>query len=1304
MLDRHPAICISPLPMKRSVAFALFWISIHAWKTDAAQPSPLLEDRLAEATKNHDAAQGLDVLPTQDGVLLQARLQKLSGHATQEGLWVGSTIGTCRERLRLRAIQIGPDQQLPLTGEVRSDLAQATWLRPGLVEEYRAGVHGIRQDFLVLERPAGGGGLEVTLELHGAQAQPCGQGAQMRLPGSGRILHYHRLHVTDATGRELKASLRVPSAERLVISVEDAGAAYPVRIDPTFSDADWTSLGGLPGVGDADLGTGGAQVNAMAMDNQGNLYVGGKFTAAGETAAVALAKWDGSSWSTVDFGASGGFSEVTALLHDRGHLYVSGTGQVEEHGVVSRNIAAWDGSTWTGFGTGLSQPAGALLFFQGRLFAANGRSTAPFSTPYDAPSALASWDGNTWHCLGEVEGQVHAMAGTQFNLYLGGNFQKAGNFLNVFNLVRYDVTDQSWHRLESGIVDLFGVHGIVYALAVLGNQVIVGGDFTRLTSVGRIYGMAAWDGQAWSQLGAGLSHDAANEVKALAVSGNQLYMSGNFTAAGGTQACQMAHWNGNEWRVMGMTSPSDFYSETHCLLANGPHVFVGGDFDEIRPQGTPIQASCVAQWNGTSWSALTSGYGFRANEVGSIQTEIFDLESFQGCLYAAGWFQNVNGQIIRGIACWDGITWSQVGGGLAGSAAELYVQHLAVFQGRLYAFGNFEQAGDVMCEGFASWDGESWAAARAGLPEGSQPTGVMAAGPGHLYLTAFATGDDGEKIYRWDGTSCEMLGQVQGTVRVLAVDGSHLYAGGDFTSMGGVQARHIAMWDGARWQSLGAGIESSTTSDPILAPVMALTIANGALYAAGSFTQAGNVAAANLARWDGQEWSAAGTGLLNMLNVRALAWHEGLLFAGGVGNNTGTSSALRVWDGSQWTELSPNKGYLLCLHHEGGKLYLGGNFARVGNQISHHVAALDLADDSSGTPELVVEQPEGRALTSGGAAVAFGITEMDAAGSRRMFTLRNTGYGSLRGLSVASSPDGQASEFILNTAGMTSTLRAGAATNFSVTFKPGVRSQRTSTLILTSRGDVQDPFVIPLIGTGQDTLPPTGGLVEISDTGPVTRTPMKLVFSGWEDASQPLVYSLTITGAPPGIQVQGNGPVLTFDAPEEAGDYALTALVSDAAGNGVTVLNMPLTIQTAQGAFAEALAAAGLSGDAAASQAVPFADGVPNLLKYASNMNLAGFDNQILSQGGSFGLPLIIARMQEDGSSVFRFEYLRRKGSGLIYTPEQSTNLQAPESWQPLTSQPEVVPIDMRWERVIHEEPCERSRIRSFGRVKVSLP
>lgn len=264
-------------------------------------------DQLGAAAQKQYTGDGIAVTPTADGARLRAAFQKLEAHATSEGLWLESTAeeGDKSERFRVLASAIGRHEgsvdtfvRLPNSGTVQATPESAVFARPGLLEEYRVSMDGVRQDFVVLERPPGEGQLSVTLEVTGAQVAAASYGAKLTLKWSGREIAYSRLHVTDANGRELVAKLEVLSPERLAVRVEDDVATYPVRIDPTFSDADWVSLN--PGI-QGGSGT----VSAIAVDGSGNLYLGGNFILFGTVTANRIVKWNGSMWAVLGSGMNG---------------------------------------------------------------------------------------------------------------------------------------------------------------------------------------------------------------------------------------------------------------------------------------------------------------------------------------------------------------------------------------------------------------------------------------------------------------------------------------------------------------------------------------------------------------------------------------------------------------------------------------------------------------------------------------------------------------------------------------------------------------------------------------------------------------------------------------------------------------------------------------------------------------------------------------------------------------------------------------------------------------------------------------
>ena len=311
---------------------------------------------------------------------------------------------------------------LPPAGLVRANQDAAVFIRPGLIEEYTVSTDGVRQDFVVAERPPGAGGaLAVELEVTGARAEAATYGVKLTLAATGRELAYSRLRVTDAIGRELEARIEVLNAGRLRVAVQDAQAVYPVRIDPTFSDADWVSMNsGIPGAIDA--------VSTLAVDGSGNLYAGGDFTAIGTVLANRIAKWNGSTWSALGSGLDGGsFPLVYSLAVIGADLYAGGK-FTSAGGISATGIAKWNGSAWSALGSGVqgylsSGVVYALAVSGTDLYVGGGFITAGGVSAIN----VAKWNGSAWSALGwGINGAIHAMAVSGADLYAGGEFTTIG--------------------------------------------------------------------------------------------------------------------------------------------------------------------------------------------------------------------------------------------------------------------------------------------------------------------------------------------------------------------------------------------------------------------------------------------------------------------------------------------------------------------------------------------------------------------------------------------------------------------------------------------------------------------------------------------------------------------------------------------------------------------------------------------------------------------------------------------------------------------------------------------------------------
>ena len=213
-------------------------------------------------------------------------------------------------------------------------------------------------------------------------------------------------------------------------------------------------------------------------------------------------------------------------------------------------------------------------------------------------------------------------------------------------------------------------------------------------------------------------------------------------------------------------------------------------------------------------------------------------------------------------------------------------------------------------------------------------------------------GSPASNLARWDLELWSQVGAgIGGSVYSLAtVDdgrGPALYAGGVFGRAGDIpDANGIARWDGVEWSALGTGLYNE---DPLFVHnAAALEVfddgSGPALYVGGRFTEAGGVPALNVARWDGEQWSAMGDGLTGY-EVRALAIYDDgsgpALYAGGYIDIGGVAR----WDGSSWSNVGGWVGYIDAMavfdDGTGPALYAGGQMSVAGGSPGDGIARWD---------------------------------------------------------------------------------------------------------------------------------------------------------------------------------------------------------------------------------------------------------------------------------------------------------------------------------------------------------------------------
>jgi len=243
------------------------------------------------------------------------------------------------------------------------------------------------------------------------------------------------------------------------------------------------------------------------------------------------------------------------------------------------------------------------------------------------------------------------------------------------------------------------------------------------------------------------------------------------------------------------------------------------------------------------------------------------------------------------------------------------------------------------------WDGTSWTPLATGIATATTTTPVTALHVlpnGDLLIGGTFSSINGvlaDNVAVWDGAAwSEFAGGVDGLVSKFGelANGS-LVVGGRFTHAGSVPAANIATYDGASWSPLGSGLAQGVFLSSAVVVNGLVTMPNGDLVATGFFQFADGLPANNVARWDGSSWHAMGAGIggasfYSGVQSSAALLPSGEVVVGGSSASGGVyTGLLQRWDGTSWSSMAAFTGSFVrsLATTPNGELIVGGSFTQV---------------------------------------------------------------------------------------------------------------------------------------------------------------------------------------------------------------------------------------------------------------------------------------------------------------------------------------------------------------------------------------
>ncbi|HEX3977800.1 MAG TPA: Ig-like domain-containing protein [Solirubrobacteraceae bacterium] len=433
--------------------------------------------------------------------------------------------------------------------------------RPGIQEWYAAGPLGIEQGFTLAHHPAAlASGHQLTLALAvGGALSARRAGSDIELLGSRHdiVARYGGLTAVDATGRHLPGALSVDGG-RVVITVNDRGARYPLTVDPLLQQ------GKLVPNNLKTMGASSAFGASVALSSDGDTALIGATQDNSDKGSVWIFSRTGSTWSQgqeiepTDASAppAAGFGNSVALSADGKTALIGGEFDNGQTGAV-----------WVY----VQSPSGYVE--QARMPSAGVPVTGLNGADQFGHSVTLSGDGNT-AVVGALDNDGSAGAGND-----GGA---------AFVFTRSGV---SWSQLGSKIAPAVAPSnnadhwGTAVALSSDGTTALIGGPNEGPGSgAAWVYtraGSAAFSPQQELFASPASSLVQFGSSVALSANGNTALIGAPADTAGTGGAAWAFTRSGTTWgsgtKILPTNSPSGVFGSAVALSADGSTALIGAE-------------------------------------------------------------------------------------------------------------------------------------------------------------------------------------------------------------------------------------------------------------------------------------------------------------------------------------------------------------------------------------------------------------------------------------------------------------------------------------------------------------------------------------------------------------------------------------------------------------------------------------------------------------------------------------------------------------------------------------------------------
>lgn len=484
-------------------------------------------------------------------------------------------------------------------------------------------------------------------------------------------------------------------------------------------------------------------------------------------------------------------------------------------------------------------------------------------------------------------------------------FVVAGSFsgtegLNSPNLMYYNGSEWEpfgpfpdpgvWNMIEfDGDLWVTGIYGIIRNLD--GQTVIGPYDLVM-----------RWDGSNWIPSNNGI----VGVPRKLVEYNGKLYAFG-YLGSINDATIYLRVWNGTSWDPLA----NQPIGEITDMVVHDGKLVIAGAFTQIGATLT----TRIAQFDGTNWTPIGSGFPELPTSVGTLNGE----------LYAGGSIYNVNGSIPWMKRFKDG-AWSNIQNVPAEPVS------MTTIDDRMYVVMRNEFGPVYKPDLIGVWDGAGWEHQSqlldhkvSGIIE--HDGDVVVGGYFAQVQNEWASGMakmSGAQLTPYSAP--EIINRAV-SIRAGASKGGDLIVGGSFIRRGDRLLANIALWDGNDLYALGDGFANE---------VHHIVVYDEQIVAANEFVSPNQYPASTMASWDGISWNILPDLFSN--KPEKLFSHDGYIYVGGLIFGQNPNRYLTRWNGTSWDwSLGIPDDMVRGIAVHEGALFVGGDFKNIGGKPINYI-------------------------------------------------------------------------------------------------------------------------------------------------------------------------------------------------------------------------------------------------------------------------------------------------------------------------------------------------------------------------------